>query len=78
MGKYQYTFKNMEYAGSLFGGPISFYSKTGETIQIWVNPNQPSKSSVPDSLMKIPFFFILLIAEAGCLWTLTTLSSLKK
>ncbi len=70
MGKYQYTFKNTEYTGSLFGDPISFYSKTGEMIQIWIDPTQPSKSDVPDSLVKIPFLFLLLVGEAGCLWML--------
>lgn len=78
LGEYKYTFQNMEYTDHLFGNPFTLSSKIGDRFQIWVNPRQPTKSDVPDSLIKIPFLFLLLVGEAGCLWTLTTLSSLKK
>lgn len=70
LGEYKYVFQDTAYIGHLFGNPFTLSSKTGDKIQIWIDPTQPTKSDVPDSLLKIPFLFILLLGEAGCVWTI--------
>lgn len=70
IGEYQYVVRGTAYSGVVFGGPVSLRSKVGDEIRVWVNPDEPILSGVPDSLLKFPFLVVLLLAEMACIGTI--------
>ncbi len=67
---YTYFFQNQTFRGKTWEKGIFYFSKPGENITIFVNPQNPSESLVPSYIPWILFIIAALAAEAGTVSTI--------